>query len=127
MRLHHFLPHIHTIPLILTSALAGAALLYYATRQRISSLTNGDGVKNNLRALWKRDAERSAPTSGTFAQSTSNTGNASFDEYRQATLKKLEDEAAEFRAYLEGLRRTNDKGEFEEFLKNRKTNDPSSI
>jgi hypothetical protein len=47
-------------------------------------------------------------------------GNTAFDDYRRATLKKLELEAEEFRKYLDGLRRAADAAAFERFLKSRR-------
>ncbi len=47
--------------------------------------------------------------------------NEAFDEYRRATLKKLESEAEEFRKYLDGLRRAADAAAFETFLKSRRS------
>ena len=47
------------------------------------------------------------------------TGNAAFDGYRDETLKRLEDEQASFRKFLEGLRAAKDKAEFDQFMDNR--------
>jgi len=48
------------------------------------------------------------------------TGNRAFDEYRQETLRRLEDEADEFRSFLERLREAKDKAEFDQFMAERK-------
>jgi hypothetical protein len=48
-------------------------------------------------------------------------GNRAFDEYRSETLKRLEDEAHEFRAFLERLRHAKDKAEFDQFMTDRKS------
>ncbi len=50
--------------------------------------------------------------------------NAAFEDYRQATLRRLEQEAEEFRAYLTRLRRAADAAAFETFLKARKSGEP---
>ena len=47
-------------------------------------------------------------------------GNRAFDEYRSEALRKLEEEAAEFRAFLERLRMAKDRAEFDEFMKERR-------
>ncbi len=54
------------------------------------------------------------------------TGNAAFDEYRDAELKRLEEERrridamrAEFDAYMDDLRRARDKEEFDHFMAER--------
>ena len=39
-----------------------------------------------------------------------------FDEYREATLKRLEDERVEFTKLLERLRSAKDKAEFDQFM-----------
>ncbi|MFT3733198.1 MAG: DUF2852 domain-containing protein [Hyphomicrobium sp.] len=53
-------------------------------------------------------------------------GNRAFDDYRRATLTKLEREADEFRNYLDGLRRAADAAAFEAFLKSRRSEGSST-
>jgi hypothetical protein len=53
-------------------------------------------------------------------------GNDAFDDYRRATLRKLEFEAEEFRKYLDGLRRAADAAAFESFLRSRRTESGSA-
>ncbi len=43
-------------------------------------------------------------------------GNRAFDDYRQETLRRLEEEQREFMAFLERLRLAKDKEEFDAFL-----------
>jgi hypothetical protein len=43
-------------------------------------------------------------------------GNAAFDEYRKQTLKRLEEEQAEFADYVERLRKARDQEEFDRFM-----------
>jgi len=43
-------------------------------------------------------------------------GNRAFDEYRQETLKRLEEEQVEFRDFLDRLRHAKDKEEFDQFM-----------
>jgi hypothetical protein len=52
-------------------------------------------------------------------QSTSPSGNAAFDEYREETLSRLEEEQKEFLDYLERLRQAKDKSEFDQFMAER--------
>jgi hypothetical protein len=47
-------------------------------------------------------------------------GNHAFDEYRSATLKRLEDEQREFREFLDRLRFAKDKTEFDAFMAERR-------
>ena len=47
-------------------------------------------------------------------------GNHAFDEYREETLRRLEDEQSEFFEFLERLRHAKDKAEFDQFMSERK-------
>ena len=48
-------------------------------------------------------------------------GNQAFDEYRTATLRRLEEEQAEFTSFLDRLRFAKDKAEFDQFMAERRT------
>ena len=48
------------------------------------------------------------------------TGNSAFDEYREQTLKRLEEEQAAFEQFLGRLRKAKDKAEFDQFMDERK-------
>lgn len=43
-------------------------------------------------------------------------GNQAFEEYRTATLRRLEEEQREFREFLSRLRMAEDKAEFDKFM-----------
>jgi len=60
--------------------------------------------------------QRTAPSSG----------NRAFDEYREETLRRLEEEQREFRDFLERLRLAKDKSEFDEFLAERRRRPPQA-
>lgn len=47
-------------------------------------------------------------------------GNRAFDEYREETLRRLEDEEREFKDFLERLRQAKDKSEFDQFMAERR-------
>jgi hypothetical protein len=47
-------------------------------------------------------------------------GNKAFDDYREATLKRLEEEETEFRTFLDKLRHAKDKVEFDQFMAERR-------
>ena len=47
-------------------------------------------------------------------------GNSAFDDYREQTLRRLEDEQQEFAAFLERLRVAKDKAEFDQFMAERR-------
>lgn len=68
--------------------------------------TNRSGSESGAR--WS--SRRSAPSSG----------NRAFDEYREETLRRLEDEQAEFLEFLERLRHAKDKAEFDQFMAEQK-------
>jgi hypothetical protein len=52
------------------------------------------------------------------------TGNRAFDEYREGALRRLEEEAEEFHAFLKRLRMAKDRQEFDEYMRERR-NRPS--
>ena len=60
------------------------------------------------------DELKSAFKSGTVSQGS--TGNAAFDAYREETLRRLEEERAEFDAFVVKLREARDREEFEHFM-----------
>ncbi|WP_029353232.1 DUF2852 domain-containing protein [Bosea sp. 117] len=76
-------------------------------------------------AHWQeqgRDAFRNA-FDGRFNRGYSgfqSSGNAAFDEYRQETLRRLEDEQRDFKDFLERLRQAKDKSEFDQFMAERR-------
>lgn len=51
---------------------------------------------------------------------SASSGNSAFDEYRAETLRRLEDEQAEFMDFLERLRHAKDKAEFDMFMAERR-------
>ena len=51
-------------------------------------------------------------------------GNNAFDEYRDETLRRLEEEEREFREFLDRLRQAKDKAEFDQFMAERRRPDP---
>jgi hypothetical protein len=48
------------------------------------------------------------------------TGNRAFDEYREETLRRLEEEQREFMEFLDRLRHAKDKAEFDQFMAERR-------
>ena len=53
-------------------------------------------------------------------------GNVAFDEYREETLRKLDEEQHEFRDYLDRLRSAKDRAEFDQFMNERRNRPPST-
>ena len=62
--------------------------------------------------------ERARGRGGWFAPPSS--GNRAFDDYREETLKRLEDEQREFKEFLERLRFAKDRAEFDQFMAERR-------
>ena len=69
------------------------------------------GVWSNKRARTWRAHMRTASSSG----------NRAFDEYRDETIQRLEEEQREFVEYLEKLRQARDRAEFDQFMADRRT------
>ncbi|MBW6400229.1 DUF2852 domain-containing protein [Roseomonas sp. HJA6] len=55
----------------------------------------------------------------------SSSGNAAFDEYREETIRRLEEEQKDFADYLERLRFAKDRAEFEQFMAERRPRPPA--
>ena len=53
-------------------------------------------------------------------------GNSAFDEYKTATIDRLEDEQSAFRDFLDNLRRSKDKAEFDHFMDDLKSGKPGN-
>ena len=49
----------------------------------------------------------------------SSSGNTAFDAYKEATLRRLEEEQDAFEAFLQRLREAKDKAEFDQFMDER--------
>jgi hypothetical protein len=82
-----------------------------------------DGMKRDWNDAW------CGPRNGFRAERSysSRSGNAAFDDYRDAELKrldeerrKLEEERADFETYVHDLRRARDKDEFDRYMADRK-------
>lgn len=58
-------------------------------------------------------------TSGWWRERSTSSGNIAFDEYRAEAVRRLEAEQREFKEYVERLRHTKDKAEFDEFAAER--------
>ena len=83
--------------------------------------------RNGSRSRWQQRMagkwERKMNAWGMQAKAYEPTGNRAFDEYRDETLRRLEDEAREFSDFLERLRMAKDRKEFEDFMADRKARD----
>lgn len=72
--------------------------------------SNRMSCRKNRMARWKSKA-----------MTTSSTGNVAFDNYRDETLRRLEEEQTAFTDFLERLREAKDRAEFDQFMTSRKT------
>jgi hypothetical protein len=125
MPFHHIFgpPHFHFFALHMTAALAAAGAAFYVVRNGLPSgvARAGANLKNRVSA-W-RDASADGTSASSFFKRRAGqggTGNTAFDAYRNEELGKLEAEAAEFRAHLDGLRGAKDKAEFDRFMAERR-------
>jgi hypothetical protein len=57
---------------------------------------------------------------GGWGRGPSSSGNRAFDEYREETLRRLEEEQREFHDFLGKLRMAKDKAEFDQFMAQRR-------
>lgn len=94
----------------------GLAVLAYL----IWSGRMGCGAKRRF-GRWGHKWKEHCRGENTFAsRSGGRSGNAAFDEYREETLRRLEEEEREFQTFLERLRFAKDRAEFDQFMNERK-------
>lgn len=93
-----------------------AILAYMIWSGRMGCARNGDLTRWQARMAetWERNR------GGWTRRHGFSSGNAAFDEYRQQTLRRLEEEEREFRDYLERLRMARDREEFDRFMNERR-------
>jgi hypothetical protein len=70
--------------------------------------------------MEKRRARRNGGDARTSGYKAQTSGNAAFDEYREETLRRLQDEQEGFVSFLDRLRHAKDKAEFDQFMSERK-------
>ena len=68
---------------------------------------------------WQEGADRMREAARWW-QTTPSSGNRAFDEYRNDTLRRLEEEQREFHDFLSRLREAKDKAEFDQFMSDRR-------
>lgn len=66
---------------------------------------------------WSAAMSQRAPG---WSQGSGTSGNQAFDEYRAATLRRLEEEQRDFGEFLSRLRMAKDKAEFDQFMAERR-------
>ena len=78
---------------------------------------------DRMQSKVDRMRSRMEQGSGFWGQAPSS-GNHAFDEYRTDTLRRLEEEQREFKEFLERLRFAKDRGEFDQFMNERRNRPP---
>ena len=75
---------------------------------------------NSRHARWNHEMRETAERWVGRRAGGRSSGNHAFDEYREETLRRLEEEQREFRDFLDRLRFAKDKAEFDSFLDQRR-------
>ena len=72
---------------------------------------------------WERKRERWERRMGGWGGGSTMrpSGNRAFDEYREQALRRLEEEANEFKDFLGRLRHAKDRAEFDQFMRERRS------
>jgi hypothetical protein len=95
---------------------AGIAVLFYLIGSgRMSCWKHGRAGR-----WYMPDGDRARDSFSRWSGRHRSSGNVAFDEYREETLRRLEDEQKEFRDFLDKLRAAKDKSEFDQFMADRR-------
>jgi len=79
------------------------------------------GSRGRGRWQFEEKAREFGSRWGDWGRRQQSSGNAAFDEYRQETLRRLEQEHEEFMEFLRNLRKAKDKVEFDQFMAERRS------
>ena len=82
--------------------------------------------RDTARAEWRAKREEWRAWKRRQWSHRHSSGNVAFDEYREETLRKLDEEQREFRDYLDRLRSAKDRAEFDQFMNERRNRPPST-
>jgi hypothetical protein len=81
---------------------------------------SGDRWQHRMERMQQRmERMQAAAEQWTGRGYRGSSGNRAFDEYRDETLRRLEEEQREFKAFLDRLRHAKDKVEFDQFMAER--------
>ena len=69
---------------------------------------------------WQQRASQMSGAGTWWQPEPRSSGNRAFDEYRDDTLRRLEEEQREFQDFLVRLRQAKDKAEFDQFMADRR-------
>lgn len=104
--------------------LAILAYILWSGRMGCGWNRGADGWREGAAQRWERKRERweqhMQRWGGHHRGGLRPTGNRAFDEYREEALRRLEEEASEFRTFLERLRMAKDRQEFDEYMNQRR-------
>jgi hypothetical protein len=78
--------------------------------------------RGGWRGMHKARGRWYGPSGGNCRPGESS-GNSAFDEYKAETLRRLEEEQREFREFLNRLRTSKDRAEFDQFMNERRNAD----
>jgi len=99
-----------------------ALLAFLAGSGRLREMRNtAPGTWFNLGSGGTTDGRWNAGWTGRSRAQAASSGNKAFDDYRDETLRRLEDEEREFQAFLDRLRKARDKSEFDAFMADRRS------
>jgi hypothetical protein len=82
--------------------------------------------RDAARSEWRARREEWKAWKRRWRDGGSSSGNVAFDEYRQETLRKLDEEQREFHDYLDRLRSAKDRAEFDQFMAERRARPPAT-
>ena len=105
----------------------GLALLFFTLGSRkMACWSNYDGDRwqnkmERMQGKMERMRDRMERRGFGWGFGPPSSGNRAFDEYREETLRRLEEEQREFREFLVRLRHAKDKEEFDQFMAQHKT------
>jgi hypothetical protein len=110
--------------------LAVLAFLIWSGRMGCRHYASYDRWQHKMTRMQEkmdRPRERGSRQGGGFGGwgGTPSSGNRAFDEYRNETLRRLEEEQQEFRDFLDRLRFAKDKTEFDAFMAERRNRSSS--
>ncbi len=89
------------------------------------SSPEGRDARRSAREEW-RAMKRQARWGRRHGWGHQGSGNVAFDEYREETLRKLDEEQREFHDYLDRLRSAKDRAEFDQFMRERGNQPPAA-
>jgi hypothetical protein len=86
---------------------------------------HGERWQERLQRMQDRMQEHATRWGGPRARAATS-GNHAFDEYRDETLRRLEEEERQFKEFLDRLRHAKDKAEFDQFMADMRRRPPEA-